>query len=102
MASNRSCHFGSPLMAMSDLGKSAHLLGFLLALFSVLLDTLTLTLPTRDYYADPSVSKLSQECTLKANYSWGKNSFKVQKRGSPSIGLKFSSADQKDGKSDRV
>lgn len=102
VASIHSFHFGSSLMVMSDLGKSAHLLGFLLALFSGLLDTLTLTLPTRKSYADPSISKLSQQCTLKANYSGGKNSFKDQKRGSLSIGLKFSSADQKDGKSDQV
>lgn len=108
MLSNSSSHAGSSsLMVMSDPGKSIQLLGFLFAVFPVLLARPTLSLPTTDSYTDPSISSLSQQCTLKANYSGGKkNTFKDQKEGTDefnkSTGVKFSVADHKGGKSDQV
>lgn len=74
--------------------------------FAVLLDMLTLTRPTIDSYADSSVSKLSQQRTLKANWGGTGQSFKDQKDGAyefnKNISLKFSAADHKDGKPDQV
>lgn len=77
VASKHSSHPRSSLMVMSDLWKSIHLSGFLLALFSLLLSMLTL--PKTDS-ADPTVSRLSQKCTLKAGYSKGEKQLQEPKR----------------------